>query len=246
MARSANFFRRKAALVLLLFCAACSTTLEQRSTAAQQLNAVWMAENQVTRGKLATRVIAATADQTYRALKATLPNIGLEVDDQASSPLSIVAKSHYAQGGFSWSPAIRAQEEARMRQVFVDAIGRQGANLTLAPESEIITATGRVSGNTATTSRLSIDFRSTSPSGGCPTPPCVDEIPPSALSAAYYQFWTAFEPELGAIQRVDSVKAAATGRAKRRTTPAAPRKPPAVARAPSDWVLPPSGWKPPQ
>ena len=244
MAKSMNFLRN-AALTLLLLCAACATTLEQRSTATQQLNAVWTAENQATRKRLETRVVAATADQTYRALKATFPNIGLDVDDQASSSTVVVAKSRYAQGGFSWSPAIRAQEEARVRQVFVDAIGRQGANLKLVPQDEIITATGKVSANTATTSRLSIDFRSTSPSGGCSTPPCVDEMPPSALSAAYYQFWTAFEPELKEIQLADSIKAAAAGRTKRKTAPTAPRKSPA-ARPPSDWVLPPSGWKPPQ
>jgi hypothetical protein len=231
-------------LTLALALAGCATTPAQRGAAVQRLNGVWVAENQATRAKVGARIIVATPGQIQRALTTALPAIGLDIDAQASSATTVVAASHYAKSGFSWGPAIRAQEEARMRKIFIDAIGPQGGNLTLVPQNEIITATSRIAASTATSARLTVDFRSSSPAGGCPAETsCIDEIPPAALNAAYYQFWTAFEPALDEVLQTDA-KAAAS-RAKRRPAPDAPRKP-ASKRPPSDWVLPPSGWRPPQ
>jgi len=244
MHKPSDRFLRGLALTFLLVLAGCATTPDQRNTAVQRLNGVWMVENQAIRTNAGARIIAATPSQVQRALRATLPTIGLEIDEQASNATTLVAKTEYAKGGFSWSPEIRAQEEARTRKVFIDAIGPQGGNLMLIPQNEVITATAKMTANAATSVRLVLDFQSSSPAGGCPAETsCVDEMPPAALNAAFYQFWTAFEPALDEIRRAD-VKAAAASRAKRRPAPDAPRKPAAV-RAPSDWVLPPSGWKPP-
>lgn len=232
---------RASAIALLLLCAACGTTSGQRQLAAQRLEAVWASENQATRAQFGERMVKATPDQAFRAARAALIRVGLEVDDHASPP-AVVGQKTYPAGSFSWSPAIRQLEEERMRTVFVEALGPVGGNLRLAPTAEDLVGTAKLKAAPKGQALLAVDFR-TQPVGGgdCPQP-CLLEMPPAALRAAYYEYWAAFDDELAEVKAEDEAKAAAS---RKRSPPARKARPSKPPKAPGDWTLPPKDWRPP-
>jgi hypothetical protein len=236
---------RAAAISILLLCSACATTTAgQRQTAIDRLNLVWGGENAAIRAEFGERSVNATPDQSYRAAKAALNRIGLEIDEDAAQPPTIFGRRSYAAGSFSWSPAVRQAEEARVRETFVAAVGPMGATLVLNPLAEELTGTATVKSASKSGTRVAVDFRSAS--GACVTA-CLTEMPPTALRSAFYQFWTAFDEEIIEVKADDEAKeaAAAAERAKKRKPPArAPRKP-AAPKPPTEWTPPPRDWKPP-
>jgi hypothetical protein len=234
---------RAAAISILLLCSACATTVGQRQTAIDRLNMVWSEENNTIRTEFGERTVSATSDQTYRAARAALARIGLVIDEAAAQPPTVFGSRSYPAGSFSWSPAVRAAEEARVRETFVAAIGPMGASLVLNPLAEELTGTATVRSAPKTATRLAVDFRSTS--GACVTG-CLTEMPPTALRSAYYQFWTAFDEELIEVKADDEAKAAAAAaRAKKRPPPARAVRKPAAPKPPTEWTPPPRDWKPP-
>lgn len=234
---------RAAAISVLLLCTACATTVGQKQTAVDRLNMVWRVDNNAIRAEFGERSVKATPDQTFRAAKAALLRLGLVIDEAAAQPPTVFGSRSYPAGTFSWSPAVRQAEEARVRETFVAALGPMGATLVLTPMAEEFTGTATVKAAPKTESRVAVDFRSTA--GACTTA-CLTEMPPTALRSAYYQFWTAFDEELIEVIADDEAKAAAAAaRAKKRPPPArAPRKP-AAPKPPTEWTPPPRDWKPP-
>ncbi len=234
-----------AALVLMAGACATSTSMEQRIIATQRLEQVWAAENRTTRAELGGRVIDGTPAEAHRAAVEAMGRIGLTVDHGRSPP---VAGSSFANGGWSWNEQVRLSEEPRMRHVFVQAIGRAGAQLTIAPGEEVLTVTATVGSSSGAGTEIGVDFASASPGVDCGQLACVSEIAPMALRAGYYEFWQAFDGELTAIREFDQAEAEAAEAARRARSqrPSRPRARPAQPqRPPREWTPPPSGWRPP-
>lgn len=223
--------------------AACSTTTTpaDRQIATQRLNYVWGAENQLTRGELKNRTVDGTPAQVHRAARQTMIRIGLVIDETQSQPPNVVGGNVFANGGWSWNEAVQLSEEPRMRSVFVQAIGPAGANLTLTPTDEVMTASVVVGSTSANATEVSVDFATASPGVDCRVTACTAQIPPMALRSAYYAFWQAFDEELGDVVEEDRAEAAAHRQRSQRARP----RPARPTRPPSDWTPPPSGWTPP-
>lgn len=234
---------RPAVLALLLLCSACATTTGQKVLAVQRLDAVWARDNAAIRSQLGERTIKATPDQTYRAAKAALIAVGLTIDEGAATPPSVSGSKTYPAGALSWSPAVKQAEEARTRQVFIEALGPVGATLSLNPLPEQFTGSATVKAAAKGETLLVVDLRSTPLATACAAA-CLTEMPPTALRAAYFEYWTAFDEELAEVKAEDEARAAAVARARKKPPPRPPRKPRAT-RPPSDWTPPPRDWTPP-
>lgn len=243
-ARAANRLALMLSVAATVLVAACSTTTTpaDRQIATQRLNYVWGAENQLTRGELKTRTVDGTPAQVHRAARQTMIRIGLVIDEARSQPPNVVGGNVFANGGWSWNESVRLSEEVRMRNVFVQAIGPTGANLTIVPGDEVMTASVVVGSSSANATEVSVDFATASPGVDCTVTQCTAQIPPMALRSAYYAFWQAFDEELGDVVEEDRAEAAAR---RQRSQRARPRPAPRPARPPSDWTPPPSGWTPP-
>lgn len=236
---------RTVAIALLATAASCATTPQQRFEATRRLDEVWASENQATRAQFGSRVLNATPDQALRAAKAAMVQIGLVIYEPASSPPNVVARQTFAESGWSWSEAVRLVEEARMQQVFVQAIGSQGAQLQMGRGEETLTARFVVGSRTSAGTTASVDFESAPVGVDCASTACVMQIPPAALRAGFFEFWRAFDEELVEVRAQDAEKAAAARRDHRSGQPAPRRRQRQRARPPSEWVPPPSGWRPP-
>jgi hypothetical protein len=204
----------------------------------QRIDQLWRADNQATRATSQARTVSATPNQVRRAVRATIPRVGLELEGAA--PAGSEARGHHLFKGAarSWSPSVQKAEEARVRQVFVEVIGPAASGLQIRPGDEVLTVTVVWVPATRGATRVNVDFKSDEPGADCSQPgSCIKEMPPAALRAAYYEFWTAFDRELAEIGAED----AAAAREHRR--PAAARRP--ASKPPSAWTPPPSGWRPP-
>jgi hypothetical protein len=237
------------ALVGALLLAGCATTADI-GVASQRLNQAWASDNQGTRATLGARTVRATPDQAYRAAKLALGRIGLDVDEAASRPPRVVASRLYKAGAWSWSDAVQKAEQTRMVQVFTDAIGLKAIGLVFKPGDEIIGADLTIGSASREGTLLRVNFGSRPPNGDCSDAGCITEMPPSALRAAYYEFWTAFDEELSAVEQEDALHAVPpkgrrpVGARATRVAASLPQPKP-KSKAPNEWVLPPSGWTPP-
>ncbi len=221
------------AFVLGSLCAC--TTPAQRQTAVERVNSVWAADNQDIRSKLASRRVTASPEQSMQAAELALRRIGLEdVNTDRKAGLA-TSKRQYSNAAWSWSDAVKQAEEPRLRQIFVDAIGPQGAFLALDPKDEILSATVKVAASgKKNLAVVTIDFRSDTAGGASCAGGCVVEIPPAALRAGLYEFWQAFDSELTDLQ----TKARQT----RKTKVPAQQQPAKQNRSPNEWVVPPKSW----
>lgn len=224
------------ALALALGALSACTTVVQRQTAVDRVNAVWAADNQSVRSTLAARTLAASIDQALDASERALRKIGLDEISVDRKTATVSGRRQYANAAWSWSDAVRQAEEPRLRQIFVDAIGPQGYFLGLDPKDEVLSATVKVvAAGRKKEAIVSADFRSDNTAGVTCPGGCVTEIPPSALRAGLYEFWRAFDGELSDIQ----AKTRATAR-----KPRAPAQQPTASRnrSPNEWVVPPKDW----
>ena len=235
-----NFAQRFAFVCALQLLAGCATisdaTYDVRLKATQSLDQDWAIYNDATRRTQGTRIVHATPLQVWRASRSAMVRIGLKIDDTASSVPNVVATKFISGGTWPWSQAVREAEQSRVRQALRNVLGKNGVGLLATPGDQTLTGKVIASADLHGGSNAIVDFKSIR-SNHCKDQSCPTEIPPSALRAAYFEFWTAFDDEL-------ATQVAEEG--KRRPTALLPnarhRRAP---KATSDWVLPPSGWTPP-
>jgi hypothetical protein len=212
------------------------TTLDERMMATQRVNEIWATDNTATRASLSVRTVKASPSQVSRAARAAMEQLGLDVDAKGLKGRTLTATKVFKNGGWSWSPAVRQAEEPRLKQALHEVLGTRGDELLLGTlGDEVLTGTATVATGGKGVVKITVDFSSKVPGADCTRTACIDEMPPAALRAAYYEFWTAFDQALANIRRTD-----AEAHKKRSQAPTKQK-----AKPPSDWVLPPSGWKPP-
>lgn len=235
-------------LALVPLAAGCATTAGggsgRQGNAAEAVNRAWAADNRAIRTAHGSRIVQATPDQAYRAARAAMERLDLQIDEASSAAPNVTARRFFQQGGWSATPAFQAAEQARLRTL----LGKRANKAMIERPEEMLTGTVRISTALKGTVRIDSDFTSFSATS-CPAKRiCFSEIPPAALRSVYFEYWTGFTEELIEILAEDG-QARADAEARRRR--AAPRKatprarPKPKAKPPSGWKLPPSGWKPP-
>lgn len=207
----------------------------------QRLDSVWASDNAAIRARMGKRIVKATPVQAHRAARAALIAGGLTIDESAATPPSVYAAKTYPAGALSWSPAVKQAEEARTRQVFIDALGPMGRTLMITPLPEQFTVSVAVKAATKGESLVVVDLRSNPLAPACPAA-CLTEMPPTALRAAYSEYWRAFDEELVVVTAEDEAKAAA---AKAKKKPPRTARKPRTTRPPSEWTPPPREWQAP-
>lgn len=219
-------------LALALTLGGCATTSPRLSTAMQELDAVWTAENSATRARRGQEVVAATPEQAARAARQALAKLGMTIAPESS--LSVVTGSRmYPNPGYSWTAAVRAEEEPRLRRIFAQSVGPLAGLITTRTTDETLVAL--VSMTPSGTGRTSVvaDFRADAPAEDC-SKGCVEAMPPAAYRQAQDAFWPAFRLELASV--------IAANRAKLPTRASAPKR---KDDARGSTRKPASGWKTP-